>query len=68
MTVILCIRHGKCPHIGNFIAGRMSGIHLNEEGMAEVGHLSDNLKDIEITKVYSSPLHCAPRVIPLTDL
>jgi broad specificity phosphatase PhoE len=59
MSVFLCIRHGKCPHIGNFIAGRMSGIHLNIEGITEVEHLSEYLKNIEISKVYSSPLERA---------
>lgn len=59
MTVFLCIRHGKCPHVGNFIAGRMKGVHLDKEGVFEVSRLSDSLRDIEITKVYSSPLERA---------
>jgi probable phosphoglycerate mutase len=59
MTVFLCIRHGKCAPIGKYIAGRISGIHLNKEGQDEVAQLSDNLKTIGISKVYSSPLERA---------
>jgi broad specificity phosphatase PhoE len=59
MTLFLCIRHGKCPHVGNFIAGRMKGVHLDKEGLVEVNRLSDNLRGIEIKKVYSSPLERA---------
>lgn len=59
MTTFLCIRHGKCEPIGKYIAGRMSGIQLNNEGRKEVAILAQRLKDIDIEKVYSSPLERA---------
>ncbi len=59
MTTFLCIRHGKCDPIGKYIAGRIKGIHLNREGQEEVEALADNLFNIRIEKVFSSPLERA---------
>jgi broad specificity phosphatase PhoE len=56
MTIIACVRHGKCDPIGKYIAGRMPGIFLNGEGKNEVSLLARYLDNIQIDKIYSSPL------------
>lgn len=59
MTTFLCVRHGNCEPIGKYIAGRIKGIQLNDEGRKEVAILAQTLRDVDIEKIYSSPLERA---------
>ena len=56
MSVFLLIRHGSNPSIGNFIPGRMPGVHLNKEGKAQAEALAERLGRLSIDAIYSSPL------------
>src|SRR5512140_443782 len=60
MPLLLLIRHGE----NNFVktgklAGRLSGVHLNERGQKQAQALSEALKDVPIKAIYSSPLERA---------
>jgi len=56
MSVFLLIRHALNPAIGNFLPGRMPGVHLNEEGKAQAEKLVERLGGISIDAIYCSPL------------
>lgn len=57
MPVVLLIRHGENEYVAKGrLAGRKSGVHLNEKGHAQAQALADNLKHLPIKAVYSSPL------------
>ena len=55
MTLFL-IRHGQTDWIAKGVAGRLPGVHLNEEGHLQAGRLAARLKALPITAIYSSPL------------
>jgi probable phosphoglycerate mutase len=55
MTLFL-IRHGQTDWIAKGVAGRLPGVHLNDEGRLQAGRLAARLKALPITAVYSSPL------------
>lgn len=59
MTRFLLIRHATNHTVGKLFAGRMSGVHLNEEGQAQAQQLADRLALLSIDAVYSSPLERA---------
>jgi probable phosphoglycerate mutase len=59
MTRFLFIRHATNDTVGKRIAGRMAGVHLNEEGKAQAELLADRLKTTSINAIYSSPLERA---------
>ncbi len=59
MPVILLIRHGVNDFVGKRLAGRLPGVHLNDEGKQQAQAIADLLKDAPITAVYSSPLERA---------
>ena len=57
MTQILLIRHAVNDVMkSKKLAGRMSGVHLNEEGQQQAEALAERLRDLPITAIYSSPL------------
>jgi probable phosphoglycerate mutase len=55
----LLIRHGHCDAVGRWLAGRRDGVTLNAAGRLEAEQLSDALRWLPITAVYSSPLERA---------
>ncbi len=56
MSKFLLIRHGSNPTVGKLLAGRMPGVHLNDEGKAQAETLVERLGGIHIDALYSSPL------------
>ncbi len=59
MTTFLLIRHGKTDAIDQRIVGRMPGIHLNADGIAEAEDLAHRLSLLHVDAIYSSPLERA---------
>jgi probable phosphoglycerate mutase len=59
MTTFLLIRHAYCDPVGQAIAGREAGVHLNARGRDEARRLGDRLSGLAISGVYSSPLERA---------
>lgn len=69
MTRFLLIRHATNNTVGATIAGRMPGVHLNEEGKTQAVKLAERLKGIPVNAVYSSPLErCLETAKPLTEM
>lgn len=56
MTRFLLIRHGMNYTVGKIMAGRMAGVHLNEEGKNQAQYLAQRLKELPIAALYSSPM------------
>ena len=56
MTTFLLIRHATCDPIGQYLAGRASGVPLNAEGRSEAARLAHRLAAIPVDAIYSSPL------------
>ncbi len=59
MPVILLIRHGVNDFVGKRLAGRLPGVHLNEEGKKQAEAIAELLKEAPIKAIYSSPLERA---------
>jgi probable phosphoglycerate mutase len=60
MAVFLLIRHGENDWVKNGkLAGRTPGVHLNEKGQAQAQRLAEELAEMPIKVVYSSPLERA---------
>lgn len=60
MPVILLIRHGENDYVKkNRLAGRIPGVHLNENGNAQARRLAEKLGSAPIKTIYSSPLERA---------
>jgi probable phosphoglycerate mutase len=60
MPVILLIRHGENDYVKkNRLAGRIPGVHLNENGYAQARTLAEKLGSAPIKTIYSSPLERA---------
>ena len=60
MSLLLLIRHGENEYVKTGkMAGRISGVHLNERGQKQAQSLADALKDAPIKAIYSSPLERA---------
>jgi probable phosphoglycerate mutase len=55
-TTLFLIRHGQTDWIGQGIAGRQPGVHLNAEGRAQATRLADRMRRLPIRAIYSSPL------------
>jgi probable phosphomutase (TIGR03848 family) len=56
MTTILLIRHGENSMVGKRLAGRLPGVHLNENGKKQAQQLAELLCKAPIKAIYSSPL------------
>ena len=56
MTRFLLIRHATNDAVGKRFAGRVAGLHLNEEGQAQAKKLAERLAHISIAAIYSSPM------------
>jgi probable phosphoglycerate mutase len=60
MSLLLLIRHGENDFVKTGkMAGRISGVHLNERGYKQAQALGEALKDVPIKAIYSSPLERA---------
>jgi probable phosphomutase (TIGR03848 family) len=60
MPVILLIRHGENDYVKkNRLAGRLPGVHLNQNGQKQAQALAENLVGAPVKAVYSSPLERA---------
>ncbi len=60
MPLILFIRHAENDHMKKGrLAGRLPGVHLNEEGRTHAQATADKLKDAPLKAIYSSPLERA---------
>jgi probable phosphomutase (TIGR03848 family) len=59
MTTFLLIRHGLCDAVGQSIAGRQPGVHLNQIGRQQAERLAERLGGLPLAGLYSSPLERA---------
>lgn len=60
MTILLLIRHGENDYVKKGrLAGRLSGVHLNEKGQKQAKALAEKMAGAKIQAVYSSPLERA---------
>ena len=60
MATMLLIRHATNDYVHNSrLAGRLPGVHLNDEGRAQAQGLGERLASAAIRAVYSSPLERA---------
>uniref|UniRef100_A0A7C4KFS2 Phosphoglycerate mutase n=1 Tax=Anaerolinea thermolimosa TaxID=229919 RepID=A0A7C4KFS2_9CHLR len=59
MTTLLLIRHGENDFVGKRLAGRLSGVHLNERGQQQAQALAQALARAPVRAIYSSPLERA---------
>lgn len=60
MTLLLLIRHGENDYVKTGkLAGRISGVHLNQRGQDQARALRDALLGTPISAVYASPLERA---------
>lgn len=60
MTTLLLIRHGENDYVKQGrLAGRLAGVHLNENGRSQANALAEKLAGSKIKAVYSSPLERA---------
>lgn len=57
MAIFFLVRHGHTALVGNTLAGRLAGIHLNEQGGSQARRLAAELAELPpIKAVYASPL------------
>lgn len=59
MAIILLIRHGENDWVGKKLAGRLPGVHLNQNGRDQAEGLAATLQILPIKAIYSSPLERA---------
>jgi broad specificity phosphatase PhoE len=59
MTKFLLIRHATHDLLGNVLAGRASGVHLNAWGKLEAERLAARLAALSISEIYTGPLERA---------
>jgi len=58
-TIFILIRHGSHDRLGSVLCGRMAGVTLSRQGLAEADALADRLSGQHLTAVLSSPLERA---------
>jgi probable phosphoglycerate mutase len=59
MAYFYFVRHGFNDYLGKGLAGRLPGVHLNEQGRREAEKLALALADKGIERIISSPLERA---------
>lgn len=60
MPIVLLVRHGENDYVKkNRLAGRKSGVHLNDTGRAQALAVAEKLTGALVKAVYSSPLERA---------
>lgn len=66
MGLLLLIRHGRTPaNVDGILAGRMSGVELDDVGRKSAFELGDRLSNVPVTHVVVSPLE---RTVQTADL
>ena len=67
MTTILLIRHGENEYVAKGrLAGRLPGVHLNDNGRQQAESVAQALAEAPIQAVYSSPMErCLETAQPL---
>ena len=56
MTTFYLVRHGSNDMLPRALAGRLPGVHLNDQGRAEAERAAQRLKSKPIRHVFSSPM------------
>ncbi len=57
MTIIVLVRHGENDWVKKHrLAGRIPGVHLNENGQKQAQAAAERLAHLPVTAVYSSPV------------
>ena len=57
MPTFLLIRHGENEYVAKGrLAGRIPGVHLNENGVAQAEALAESLANAPVKAIYASPL------------
>jgi probable phosphoglycerate mutase len=56
MMNLLLIRHGLNDWVGEKLAGWTPGVHLNDKGRVQAAALAEQLADVPVAAIYSSPL------------
>lgn len=59
MIKFILIRHATNDTVGKRLTGRMEGVRLNKEGLEQAQKLAEQLSNLPITAIYSSPLERA---------
>jgi len=59
VTTFLLVRHATCDPVGRSLAGRTSGVTLNDAGRAEAERLAERLAGVRVAAIYTSPLQRA---------
>ena len=69
MTTILLIRHGENEYVAKGrLAGRLPGVHLNENGKKQAEMVAKAFAKAPIKAIYSSPMErCMETAKPLAD-
>jgi probable phosphomutase (TIGR03848 family) len=66
MTTFFLIRHGTNDFLGRGIAGRKSGVCLNDEGRLQSERLAERLQRESVRHIFSSPIQrCQETAAPL---
>lgn len=55
-TVFILVRHGSHDRLGSVLCGRMAGVTLSAQGLAEAASLAERLSSQRLTSVLSSPM------------
>ncbi len=56
MTLLLLVRHGANDWVHGRLAGRIPGVHLNDEGRQQAQATAERLTSLPIEAIYASPL------------
>ena len=56
LSTLLLIRHGANDWVHGRLAGRIPGVHLNDEGRRQAQELAARLADLPLDAIYASPL------------
>jgi bisphosphoglycerate-dependent phosphoglycerate mutase len=65
MPIVLLIRHAENEYLKKGrLAGRLPGIHLNDQGRQQAEALVETLQDAPLQALYSSPLGAPSRPPP----
>ncbi|HTJ57738.1 MAG TPA: histidine phosphatase family protein [Devosiaceae bacterium] len=54
-TTYFLVRHAAHDNVGGFLAGRMPGIRLGADGLAQAGRLAERMRRESFDAIYSSP-------------
>ena len=58
-TTVFLVRHASHDRLGRVLCGRMAGVTLSDEGLAQARRVADRLAGEGLAAVYASPLERA---------